>query len=99
MKTIIRAPHSGFCFGVKQAIEKAEAEALRCEGERIHSRGFLIHNQKVIQRLQGIGIDVIEDLAEAKRDDTIIVRSHGEPKEFYLEAAERGLRVVDATCN
>jgi len=98
MKTIIRAPHSGFCFGVKQAIEKAEAEALRCEGERIHSRGFLIHNQKVIQRLQGIGIDVIEDLAEAKRDDTIIVRSHGEPKEFYLEAAERGLRVVDATC-
>ena len=24
MKTIIRAPHSGFCFGVKQAIEKAD---------------------------------------------------------------------------
>lgn len=98
MKTIIRAPHSGFCFGVKQAIEKAEAEATRCQGQRIHSRGFLIHNQNVIKRLEKIGIDVIEDLPEAKTGDTVIVRSHGEPKKFYDDATKRGLNVIDATC-
>ena len=30
MKEIIRAENAGFCFGVKQAIEKAERAAEEC---------------------------------------------------------------------
>jgi 4-hydroxy-3-methylbut-2-enyl diphosphate reductase len=98
MKTIIRAPHSGFCFGVKQAIEKAEEAAMECNGESIHSRGSLIHNKNVTSQLRSKGIDVIDNLSEASAGETVIVRSHGEPKEFYEEAAYRNLVVVDATC-
>jgi len=98
MKTIIRAPHSGFCFGVKQAIEKAEAAAVQCEEHPIHSRGSLIHNKNVTEQLRRKGIDVIETLEQAKSGGTVIVRSHGEPKSFYEEAAALDLNVVDATC-
>ncbi len=98
MKTIIRAPHSGFCFGVKQAIEKAEEAAVQCEGQPIHSRGSLIHNKNVTEQLRLKGIDVIEKLEQAVEGETVIVRSHGEPKSFYEEAASRELHVVDATC-
>jgi (E)-4-hydroxy-3-methyl-but-2-enyl pyrophosphate reductase len=98
MKTIIRAPHSGFCFGVKQAIEKAEEAAIQCEGKPIHSRGSLIHNKNVTEQLRLKGIDVIETLDQAKENETVIVRSHGEPKSFYEEAGTLNLSIVDATC-
>jgi 4-hydroxy-3-methylbut-2-enyl diphosphate reductase len=98
MKTIIRAPHSGFCFGVKQAIEKAEAAVSQCEGAPIHSRGSLIHNKNVTETLLKKGIDVIETLDEAGFGDTVIVRSHGEPKKFYEDADSLNLKIVDATC-
>ncbi len=98
MKTIIRAPHSGFCFGVKQAIEKAEAAAQQCQGQKIYSRGFLIHNKDVINRLQQNGIQIIDNLDQAGSGETVIVRSHGEPKSFYEEAKRRELLVIDATC-
>ncbi len=98
MKTIIRAPHSGFCFGVKQAIEKAEEAANQSQGNPIHSRGPLIHNKNVTERLLCKGIDVIDTLDEAVFGDTVIVRSHGEPKEFYEAADSMNLKIVDATC-
>jgi len=98
MKTIIRAPHSGFCFGVKQAIERAEEAAIQCEGQPIHSRGSLIHNKNVTEQLRLKGIDVIETLDQAGFKETVIVRSHGEPKSFYEEANIRNLNIVDATC-
>ena len=98
MKTIIRAPHSGFCFGVKQAIEKAEDAAKQCEGQNIYSRGSLIHNKNVTEQLHQKGVVVIETLDQIRSGETVIVRSHGEPKSFYEEAAKRNLLVVDATC-
>lgn len=39
---IIKAPKSGFCFGVKKAIETAENAAKN--GGEINSCGMLIHN-------------------------------------------------------
>lgn len=98
MKTIIRAPHSGFCFGVKQAIEKAEAAADQCSPRTIYSKGPLIHNKAVIAGLGTKGIRVTEDLESLAEGDTLVVRSHGEPAAFYEDAARLGLQVVDATC-
>ncbi|MEG0391612.1 MAG: bifunctional 4-hydroxy-3-methylbut-2-enyl diphosphate reductase/30S ribosomal protein S1 [Anaerovoracaceae bacterium] len=95
MKTIIRAPHSGFCFGVKQAIEKAVA--VKSEKE-INTCGPLIHNKRVIEKLKALGIGVVDSPKDAPEGSVIIVRSHGEPERFYREAEARNLEVVDATC-
>ena len=35
-----------------------------------------------------MGVTMIDSLDEANEGDTVIVRSHGEPREFYDKAAE-----------
>ena len=105
------AANAGFCFGVKQAIEKAEkaAEEANREGAPIYSMGALIHNDRVTKDLEAKGITVINSLAEipAKWDKgdcplclmpRVIVRSHGEGRAFYEEAEARGIELIDATC-
>lgn len=99
---IIRAEHAGFCFGVKTAIDKT-TEQIKINAERavprkLYTCGPLIHNHSVTEDLAGKGVTMIDNVAEASQDGIVIVRSHGEPEEFYEEAAERGIDLVDATC-
>ena len=98
MAEIIRAKNSGFCFGVKQAIEKTEAQVEKNRGKRIFTCGPLIHNQFVTGQLAEKGVGIIYQPEEAEAGDIVIVRSHGETKAFFDAAEARGLEVVDATC-
>ena len=41
---------------------------------------------------------MISSLDEAKEGDVVIVRSHGEPKEFYNKADTKGIELIDTTC-
>ena len=109
MKEIRRAENAGFCFGVKQAIEKAEKAAEQNPGE-IYSMGSLIHNERVTRDLEKRGIRVIESLDEISAPETVkdvqlrdatpkvIIRSHGEGRALYQKAEERGIVLIDATC-
>lgn len=97
MRKIIRADYSGFCFGVKAAIEKAEKAAEEYQG-KIYSCGSLIHNKLVTDHLAEKGVQVIDSPHEAESGATVIIRSHGEGKAFYDAAAARNLELVDATC-
>ena len=96
---IIRAKHSGFCFGVDRAINLAftEAEKKGRKG-RLLCCGHLIHNRAVVEKLESMGVTVIDSLEEAAAGDTVIVRSHGEPQEFYKEAESRNIQLIDTTC-
>lgn len=96
MKEIIKAPNSGFCFGVKKAIEIVENTA--GTGEDINTCGMIIHNSRVTDDLRKKGIGIIDRVEDAKDESTVIVRSHGEPKSFYDKARDKNLSVVDATC-
>lgn len=98
--SITIAENSGFCFGVGQALEKAEKLLQeKGGGERpIHTCGLLIHNKSVTDELERRGLTAISGPEEAKEGAIVIVRAHGEPKEFYEKAEERGLQIIDATC-
>jgi len=89
------ASDSGFCFGVKRAIELA-SKATKDNGP-IYSLGPLIHNRQVVSKLSKIGIKVVRDLS-AIDEGTIIIPSHGFHPELLKEAEEKGMRIVDATC-
>ena len=96
---IIRAEHSGFCFGVKRAIEKTEEQIQNKKGDKkIYTCGPLIHNKIVTDDLKRRGVNIINSPEEAKKGDTVIVRSHGEPESFFIKANEIGLDIIDATC-
>ncbi len=99
MTDIIRAKNSGFCFGVRQAIEKTEEQIEKNkDGRRIYTFGPLIHNRLVTDGLRAKGVNILDNLLQASLDDIIIVRSHGESREFWNKANEMNLDVVDATC-
>ena len=100
MKEIVRAENAGFCFGVRQAIEKAEkaAQSASEDGKRIFSMGSLIHNERVTGDLEEKGIKIIHSLDEVQRAEQVIIRSHGEGKAFYEEAEAKGIELIDATC-
>ena len=98
MKEITRAEHSGFCFGVKRAIDTAEKLISEAGGKTIYSKGQLIHNSDVTDDLEKRGLRAISSLDEVEKGDTVIVRSHGEPESFYTQAEEKGVNIIDATC-
>ena len=100
-KQITVAESAGFCFGVKRAIEMAEdtARDAKAEGaEFVYSLGPLIHNDIAVKRLEDEGIRVIDTIGEAEEGSTVIIRSHGAPRETYEAAGKKGIKLVDATC-
>jgi 4-hydroxy-3-methylbut-2-enyl diphosphate reductase len=94
------AEHSGFCFGVKEALKKAEETIENNKGSdcRIYTCGPLIHNKSATDELQEKGLGIISSPEEAEEGSIVVVRSHGEPEDFYRRAKARKIEIIDATC-
>lgn len=90
------AKHSGFCFGVRNALKKT-VKLLNSGQGRVYSIGDLIHNPYVIRELKKKGLRVVKDLKDIK-DGTVVVRAHGFSPSLIARAKRRGLKLVDATC-
>lgn len=97
---IILAKHSGFCFGVKEAIKRTYEviEQYKGTNKKIYTYGPLIHNKQVTDELEKMGVFSTESLDNIEVGSIVIIRSHGVPKAFYEEANEKGIKVIDATC-
>lgn len=93
---VLKGKHGGFCFGVKRAVETAE----KLSGENNYILGEIIHNEEVIEKLKKNGLKTIEkdDFRDLKKGDTLLIRTHGEPKETFDMANKLGLNVIDCTC-
>ncbi|MBI5491306.1 MAG: 4-hydroxy-3-methylbut-2-enyl diphosphate reductase [Deltaproteobacteria bacterium] len=93
---IFVAKSSGFCFGVKRAINLANNCASETEGE-IYTLGPIIHNPQVVKKLEEARIYAKKGLDEIDKG-TVIIRSHGVRLEELNAARDKGLNIVDATC-
>ncbi|MFT4171499.1 MAG: 4-hydroxy-3-methylbut-2-enyl diphosphate reductase [Rhodocyclaceae bacterium] len=94
---VILANPRGFCAGVERAIAIVE-RAILIHGAPIYVRHEVVHNKFVVDDLRAKGAVFIEELDEAPAGATVIFSAHGVSQEVRREAAERGLRVFDATC-
>lgn len=89
--------HSGFCFGVTTAIQKAEEELRK--GEVLYCLGDIVHNSKECERLKRMGLITIDREAYEKLYDAkVLLRAHGEPPATYETAKRNNLQLIDATC-
>ena len=94
------AETSGFCFGVKRAVDTVYREIEKEEGP-IYTFGPIIHNESVVSDLAQKGVRVIEEANPEKglpSKGTVIIRSHGITRAVKRELLAAGLNVVDATC-
>lgn len=91
------AKSAGFCFGVRRAVDTVYKESGK---KNVYTYGPIIHNDEVVADLEKHGVGVINDRAQFKEleEGTIIIRSHGVPREIYDEIADAGLDLIDATC-
>ncbi len=88
---------SGFCFGVRYAIQQAE-QALRST-QPLYCLGDIVHNNAEVQRLEKKGLRTI-NYEEFKQlhNATILLRAHGEPPSTYEIAQQNNITIIDATC-
>lgn len=89
------AKSSGFCFGVRHAINICLK--LRDSQSPVYVLGDIVHNSFVVEKLSSCGIKKTAVITPRK-DAILIIRAHGAPRETFKKARECGYRIVDATC-
>jgi (E)-4-hydroxy-3-methyl-but-2-enyl pyrophosphate reductase len=92
---IRRAAKYGFCAGVRIADKKVKKFA--AEGHRGAILGQVVHNERVVEEMEALGVATVDRLDEVA-GDTIVFSAHGVPTSFHERARERGLRILDTTC-
>ncbi|MBC3538657.1 4-hydroxy-3-methylbut-2-enyl diphosphate reductase [Rufibacter sediminis] len=89
--------NSGFCFGVIYAIQMAE-DLLEEQGY-LYCLGDIVHNDEEVERLQQKGLRIINyDTLQNLRDESVLIRAHGEPPSTYQTALQNNLTLIDASC-
>ncbi|MBE5756978.1 MAG: 4-hydroxy-3-methylbut-2-enyl diphosphate reductase [Clostridiales bacterium] len=88
---IIVAKNSGFCFGVKRAIN----EILKNKDAQV--LGDIINNQTVILDLKSKGVDFVYNKEDVTAS-SVIIRAHGEAKAVFDYFFNKGIKVIDCTC-
>jgi len=96
-KKVILASPRGFCAGVVRAITIVNL-ALETFGPPIYVRREIVHNKYVVNELRRKGIIFFNELDEVPSGCRVIFSAHGVSPEIRLSAAQRQLKVIDATC-
>lgn len=96
MKIILAQPR-GFCAGVERAIEIVE-RALKVHGAPIYVRHEIVHNKYVVNSLKAKGSIFVNEIDEVPDGSVLIFSAHGVPKSVSERAAQRDLKIYDATC-
>lgn len=97
-----RAEKYGFCAGVRIADRKVKKFArLGGQGAIL---GQVVHNERVVQEMEDLGVPTVESLDEAlvgiggRAAATVVFSAHGVPGSFHDEARAKGLSILDTTC-
>ncbi|HKJ83883.1 MAG TPA: 4-hydroxy-3-methylbut-2-enyl diphosphate reductase [Mariprofundaceae bacterium] len=96
MRVLLAEPR-GFCAGVDRAIEIVE-RALVMFGAPVYVRHEIVHNRYVVDNLRAKGAVFVDHVSEVPDGALVIFSAHGVSQEVRRSAAERPLRVLDATC-
>jgi len=94
---IIISKKTGFCQGVKRALDLAINEATKSE-EPVYTFGPLVHNSQVISYLEDLGIESIDRVDDVPAGSHIIIRSHGIGPNDLREITSHNFEIIDGTC-
>ena len=85
----------GLCAGCNRSIDMAK-KASKQNKTVLYKE--IVHNKNVNDMLSKLNIKIINDLSDAKPDELVILRAHGEPPETYNYLNEKKLNFLDCTC-
>ena len=93
---IIVGKESGFCFGVKRAVDGVKEDAKNLD--KLYCLGEIVHNEGVVSELENMGVTFIESLDEIEDESNVAIRAHGVDEKTYKLAESKNLKVRDYTC-
>lgn len=93
---IIIGRESGFCFGVKRAVDGVENEV--SSSGKLNCLGEIVHNEVVVKKLMDKGVVFVDNIDEVKDNEYLAIRAHGVPEDVYKKAEERNIKLLDFTC-
>ena len=96
-REVLLAAPRGYCAGVDRAVITVE-KALDLYGPPVYVRKQIVHNKHVVQSLERRGAVFVEELGEVPEGSTVVFSAHGVSPAVHSQAAERGLKTIDATC-
>lgn len=101
---VIKVTPRGYCYGVVDAMEMVRQAAKDATLPRpIYIIGLIVHNRFAVEELEKLGVTTLDgpdraSILEQVTEGTVIFTAHGVSPLVKQRAAERGLRVIDATC-
>src|ERR1051325_2621625 len=96
-KLLLAAPR-GYCAGVDRAVQTVE-RALELYGAPVYVRKEIVHNKHVVEQLRERGAIFVNELDDTVPEGaTTVFSAHGVSPAVHADAAQRGLRTIDATC-
>ena len=96
-KSVLLAAPRGYCAGVDRAVITVE-KALDLYGSPVYVRKQIVHNKHVVADLESRGAIFVEELDEVPEGRTVVFSAHGVSPAVHAQAADRGLKTIDATC-
>ncbi|PZS18281.1 MAG: 4-hydroxy-3-methylbut-2-enyl diphosphate reductase [Pseudonocardiales bacterium] len=96
-RRVLLAKPRGYCAGVDRAVQTVEL-ALDHYGAPVYVRKQIVHNLHVVQALEARGAVFVEETDEVPEGALVVFSAHGVAPSVHAEAAERGLKAIDATC-
>jgi 4-hydroxy-3-methylbut-2-enyl diphosphate reductase len=95
-KLLLAAPR-GYCAGVDRAVQTVE-RALERYGPPVYVRKEIVHNKHVVEQLRARGAIFVDQETEVPPGSVTVFSAHGVAPSVHANAADRGLRTIDATC-
>lgn len=90
------AKTSGFCFGVRRAINTSLR--LADKKTKVYILGDIVHNNFIVRELGRQGLKKINRIKPAPPNSTLIISAHGAPEKTFAKAKSAGYKIVDVTC-
>jgi 4-hydroxy-3-methylbut-2-enyl diphosphate reductase len=97
VRKVLLASPRGYCAGVERAVETVE-KALELYGPPVYVRKQIVHNLHVVRDLEARGAVFVEDEREVPEGETVVFSAHGVAPSVHVNAADRRLHTLDATC-
>ncbi len=105
MKTVKLSPR-GYCHGVVNAINTISNLTNLSTKKKITILGMVIHNKQVVDFFESNNITTIHsktktrlELLDEIEDGVVVFTAHGVSPEVYKKAKDKGLEIIDTTCD
>jgi 4-hydroxy-3-methylbut-2-en-1-yl diphosphate reductase len=97
LKKLLLAGPRCCCAGVDRAVQIVEL-CLDRFGAPVFVRKEIVHNRHIVNSLTSRGAVFVDELTSVPDGSTVVFSAHGVSPAVHAEAADRSLRVIDATC-